>query len=78
MGETFFTLVFIGMITLVVNAVPAGVNNVDIREIRAAEIHCSSHGGIKHFDNDYIREVVCADGLVTRLKWVTKKYNPTP
>ena len=61
-----------------VNLVLSGTNNVHWSHIQAAEIHCSSHGGIKYFDNDYIRQVVCADGLVTRLSWVMKKYHQTP
>lgn len=74
MDDTFFTLVLLGAMTLVLSALPIGANDVDIREIRAAEMHCSAHGGIKYFDNDYIREVVCEDGLTTETTWVLKKY----
>lgn len=74
MEELLGCLVAAALVACVFNALPFGANNVDIAEIRAAEAHCASHGGIKYFDNDYTRTVVCEDGLTTKTFWVRNKY----
>lgn len=74
MEELFGCLLFAALTAVVFIALPFGANNVGIAEIRAAEEHCASHGGIKRIDNDYLQEVVCEDGLSANMKWVVEKY----
>lgn len=71
----FCALLFI---TLLFILSPWGANDTEPAEMEAAAVFCKNHGGVNHINNEYVREVVCVDGLEVSLAWVMRTYPRTP